>query len=198
MGERIANHRCQVCRHPERWRVELLRAGGASLDALADKFGLDRDAIWRHWSKHVPDETKATYLCGPAQSAELAEKAASEGDSVLDVDALGHRAQFASNAGDRLEHRREPVGNVSDATRISRLVRCRELSCQDGAHHPQMIRFAFAPNASGGPMHKVYEARCRAASQSSARCARSLAASGEQIAKPRVAAVWRGAVCNAA
>ncbi|MDA9493289.1 hypothetical protein XI08_30335 [Bradyrhizobium sp. CCBAU 11361] len=60
-------------------------AGGASLDALADKFGLDRDAIWRHWSKHVPGETKVTYLCGPAQSAELVEKAASEGDSVLDL-----------------------------------------------------------------------------------------------------------------
>ncbi|WP_439399348.1 hypothetical protein ACRQ5Q_18405 [Bradyrhizobium sp. PMVTL-01] len=84
MGEKIANHRCQVCRHPERWRVELLRAGGASLDALADKFSLDRDAIWRHWQKHVSDEMKASYLCGPAQLAELAEKAASEGDSVLD------------------------------------------------------------------------------------------------------------------
>jgi hypothetical protein len=84
MGERIANHRCQICRHPERWRVELLRAGGASLDSLADKFGVDRDAIWRHWTKHVSDESKATYLCGPAQLAELAERAASEGDSVLD------------------------------------------------------------------------------------------------------------------
>ncbi|MHC2273539.1 putative ArsR family transcriptional regulator [Bradyrhizobium diazoefficiens] len=80
----IRSQRCQVCRHPERWRIDLLRAGGASLDSLAEKFGVDRDAIWRHWSKHVSDETKATYLCGPAQLAELAEKAASEGDSVLD------------------------------------------------------------------------------------------------------------------
>ncbi|MCP1915910.1 hypothetical protein J2R96_008390 [Bradyrhizobium elkanii] len=80
----IRSQRCQVCRHPERWRIELLRAGGASLDSLADKFSVDRDAIWRHWSKHVSDETKATYLCGPAQLAGLGEKAASEGDSVLD------------------------------------------------------------------------------------------------------------------
>jgi hypothetical protein len=78
------HHRCQVCRHPERWRVELLRAGGASLDSLADKFGVDRDAIWRHWTNHVTTEMKASYLCGPAQLAELAEKAAAEGDSVLD------------------------------------------------------------------------------------------------------------------
>src|SRR6188508_233297 len=75
---------CQVCRHDERWRIELLRAGGASLDSLADKFGVDRDAIWRHWTNHVTPEMKASYLCGPAQLAELGDKAAAEGDSVLD------------------------------------------------------------------------------------------------------------------
>ena len=76
--------RCQVCRHDERWRIELLRAGGASFEALAAKFKIDRDALWRHWHKHVSQEMKAQYLCGPAQLAELAEKAASEGSSVLD------------------------------------------------------------------------------------------------------------------
>jgi hypothetical protein len=83
MSQKLS-HRCQVCRHPERWRIELLRAGGASLDSLAEKFSLDRDAIWRHWQNHVTTEMKASYLCGPAQLAELAEKAAAEGDSVLD------------------------------------------------------------------------------------------------------------------
>jgi hypothetical protein len=76
--------RCQVCRHQDRWRIELLRAGGASLDSLADKFGVDRDAIWRHWRDHVSAEAKAGYLCGPSELARLAEKAAQEGDSVLD------------------------------------------------------------------------------------------------------------------
>lgn len=78
------SQRCQVCRHEERWRIELLRAGGASLDSLAQKFSVDRDAIWRHWQNHVTDEAKATYLVGPADMATLAEKAAAEGDSVLD------------------------------------------------------------------------------------------------------------------
>jgi hypothetical protein len=82
MGQ--AHHRCQVCRHPEKWRLELLRAGGASLDSLAEKFGLERDAIHRHWHNHVTPEMKASYLCGPSQLAELAEKAAAEGDSVID------------------------------------------------------------------------------------------------------------------
>jgi hypothetical protein len=79
-----ATRRCQICRHEDRWRIELLRAGGASLDSLAAKFGVERDAIWRHWHKHVTDEAKASYLCGPTDMNKLAEKAAREGDSVLD------------------------------------------------------------------------------------------------------------------
>jgi hypothetical protein len=76
--------RCAVCRSDERWRIELLHAGGASLDSLATKFGLSRDSIHRHWHSHVSDEIKASYLVGPAQLAELAETAAAEGASVLD------------------------------------------------------------------------------------------------------------------
>jgi hypothetical protein len=84
MVRKLTSRRCQVCRHDERWRIELLRAGGASLDSLAAKFGVDRDAIWRHWRDHVTDQAKAGYLVGPAELATLAEKAAVEGDSVLD------------------------------------------------------------------------------------------------------------------
>jgi hypothetical protein len=76
--------RCQICRHPERWRIELLRAGGASLDALAAKFNVDRDAVWRHWGRHVSPEMKAGYLAGPVQLQELAAKAPDTGASVLD------------------------------------------------------------------------------------------------------------------
>ena len=53
-------------------------------DSLATKFSIDRVIIHRHWHNHVTPEMKASYLCGPAQLAELAEKAAAEGDSVLD------------------------------------------------------------------------------------------------------------------
>jgi hypothetical protein len=83
MARKISN-RCQVCRLDDRWRLELLRAGGASLDSLAAKFGVERDAIWRHWQHHVTPEAKAGYLIGPAELATLAERAAIEGDSVLD------------------------------------------------------------------------------------------------------------------
>ena len=77
--------KCTVCAHDERWRIELLRAGGASLESLAEKFKpLSKDAIGRHWHNHVSAEMKASYLIGPAQLADLAEKAADEGASVLD------------------------------------------------------------------------------------------------------------------
>lgn len=82
------NRRCQVCKPPERLRVEFLRASGASLDSLAEKFKLDRDAIWRHWRNHVTPEAKASYLAGPAQLAELGERAADAGLSALDYLAL--------------------------------------------------------------------------------------------------------------
>jgi hypothetical protein len=102
---KINSARCQVCRHDERWRIELLRAGGASLDALAEKFKVDRDAIWRHWNRHVSAEMKAGYLAGPVQLQELASKAAETGGSVLDhlhavrTVLMGHLASM-TEAGD--------------------------------------------------------------------------------------------------
>jgi hypothetical protein len=71
---------CAVCRHPERARIELLRAGGASYDSIGSKFGLHRDAVWRHWRDHVSPERKAQLLTGPVQLHELAERAPNQGE----------------------------------------------------------------------------------------------------------------------
>jgi hypothetical protein len=119
--------RCQICRHSERWRIELLRAGGAGIDALAAKFGVERDAVWRHWHNHVSPEMKAKWLCGPAELANLAEKAAEEGDSVLDYlrmirTVLTGQLAAVSEAGDarsaayvagRLTHTLEAIARVT-------------------------------------------------------------------------------------
>src|ERR1039458_5252271 len=97
--------KCAVCTHPEACRIELLKCGGASLDALAKKFAVSRDSIDRHWHKHVTPEAKAGYLCGPAEMETIAEKAAIEGDSVLDYlkmcrSALVGQLAAANEAGD--------------------------------------------------------------------------------------------------
>jgi hypothetical protein len=77
-------NRCAICKHPERVRIEALHVAGVSLDKIAEKFDVHRDAVWRHASRHMTDEQKATYLVGPARIAELREIAATENESVLD------------------------------------------------------------------------------------------------------------------
>jgi hypothetical protein len=105
LRRKVSHPRCAICRHEERWRIELLRAGGASLDSLAAKFKVDRHAIHRHWHRHVSDEAKAKMLFGPVEMANLAEKAAQEGDSVLDYlrmcrSVLAAQLSATSEAGD--------------------------------------------------------------------------------------------------
>lgn len=75
---------CMICRHAERERIELLRASGVSIDKIAEKFGLSRDMVWRHWRDHVDEARRQTYLTGPALLGELSEIAAEESSSVLD------------------------------------------------------------------------------------------------------------------
>jgi hypothetical protein len=124
----MKRHRpCQICRHDRRWQIELLKAGGASLDALATKFDVSRDAVHRHWRDHVSDEMKASYLAGPTQLQELAEKAAETGTSVLDnlhairVILMGHLTtateagdgNMAANIASRLTHTLETIAKIS-------------------------------------------------------------------------------------
>lgn len=65
----------------------MLRLGGVTSDAIADKFGLGRDAIYRHMAKHVDAETKASLL-SDIPLREMAARAAEEGVSLLDYFAV--------------------------------------------------------------------------------------------------------------
>jgi hypothetical protein len=73
---------CSICQHPKRHEIEALRAAGCSLDSIASKCGAHRDAIWRHWTKHVTNDVKSQYLAD-IPIAEVAERAAKEGGSLL-------------------------------------------------------------------------------------------------------------------
>jgi hypothetical protein len=79
------NGKCEVCRHVERIRIELLLAGGASQKAVASKFDLKYYAVHRHWNKgHVSDERKAALIAGPAQRMALSAQVSEESASVID------------------------------------------------------------------------------------------------------------------
>jgi hypothetical protein len=99
------NGRCQVCRHKERYRIELVLSGGATMRATAKRFGVDYMAVRRHWLTHVPDDRRAALIAGPTKLSELADRAADEGGSLLDHfiilrNTLYRRLDASDEAGD--------------------------------------------------------------------------------------------------
>jgi hypothetical protein len=98
--------RCVVCAHPDKVRIELLLAGGAGQKAVGRKFGIGKDAIWRHWRRHVDAQHRARLIMGPVQVHALSAQIAEENTSVLEnlrVIRAGLYKQYdaALEAGDR-------------------------------------------------------------------------------------------------
>jgi hypothetical protein len=76
---------CAICRHPERRKIEALRIGGASLSAVARRFGLTgKDVVHRHFKLHVSPARRADLMLGPAQFESLATHAAAESRTLLE------------------------------------------------------------------------------------------------------------------
>lgn len=76
------NRKSQISRHPDRLSIELARVKGVSLDRIAEKYGVHRDAVARHMAALDPDYRAA--LAADVPIAELAERAAKEGGTILD------------------------------------------------------------------------------------------------------------------
>jgi hypothetical protein len=76
--------RCSCCSHPERARLEMMRLGGASQEAVAKAFGVSRFSVLRHMKSHVTPKRKSELLAGSGAIAELVEAAAKEDRSLLD------------------------------------------------------------------------------------------------------------------
>jgi hypothetical protein len=101
----ITKKRCLCCQHPDRVLIEASRVAGCSLDSVAAKYNVSRDAVWRHMRDHVTVEARADYLAA-IPMAELAEKAATEGVSVLQYfslirSTLMQQFQLAASLNDR-------------------------------------------------------------------------------------------------
>lgn len=76
---------CAICKHPDRRRIEALRSGGASLRAVAQRFGLTgKDAVHYHFKHHVTPERRASLMIGPAQWETLSSQAAQELRTLLE------------------------------------------------------------------------------------------------------------------
>ena len=80
---------CTICANPERGRIDYLlvcSAGshGEGRRALAKKFGVSADALWRHAKNHISEDYRAAVKVGPFESEGALRKLLAEtGASVL-------------------------------------------------------------------------------------------------------------------
>ena len=56
---RPVGRRCTICNHPTRPQIDLAIATGVSKRAVAERFGVSRDAVWRHAQAHLTTEMRA-------------------------------------------------------------------------------------------------------------------------------------------
>jgi hypothetical protein len=75
---------CQICRHPERARIEARRISGASLRSIERAFSVGKDAVSRHMTLHLSVEKKRALTVGPAQIEDLVVQAAKESKTQLE------------------------------------------------------------------------------------------------------------------
>ena len=57
--KRTSGSRCTICNHPARPQIDLAVATGLSKRAVAARFGVSRDAVWRHAQAHLTSEMRA-------------------------------------------------------------------------------------------------------------------------------------------
>ena len=56
---RIVGPRCTICNHPARPQIDLAIATGVAKRAMAERFQVSRDAVWRHGQTHLTAEMRA-------------------------------------------------------------------------------------------------------------------------------------------
>jgi hypothetical protein len=58
--------KCTVCSHREHAAIDLGLARGVSVRALAKRYRLGSDSIYRHSRAHLPPQLRATLIAGPS------------------------------------------------------------------------------------------------------------------------------------
>lgn len=145
---------CTICVHDHRGRIDylLVTTGGShggGRRALAQKFGVSADALWRHAKNHISDEYRTAVKVGPFESEEALRKLLAEtGASVLDrYNAIynGHLSRWllaleAANDEVMIKH-----GNVMAALLAKVGVLTREM-LPPGAHQTIQTSIYLSPD----------------------------------------------------
>jgi transposase-like protein len=111
MGKR--GTQCTVCAHREASAIDLALARGVSVTALAKRYDLGTDSIYRHRTNHLPATVRAKLLAGPDIEIDLDRLRESESQSLLaHLVALRHRLFAALDAA-------EEYGDGAMLTRVA-------------------------------------------------------------------------------
>ena len=62
---------CTVCRHREHAAIDLGLARGVSMGALARRYKVGADSLYRHRKAHLPPQLRAALLAGPDLDIDL-------------------------------------------------------------------------------------------------------------------------------
>jgi hypothetical protein len=81
----MAKHgrQCNCCRHRELAGINLALARGVSVRALAIRYRVTRDSLYRHQKNHLPPQLRAQLLSGPDLSIDLDRLRETESQSLL-------------------------------------------------------------------------------------------------------------------
>jgi hypothetical protein len=84
---------CSVCSHRERAQIDMALARGVSAGALARRYKLGTDSLYRHARNHLPPQLRASLLAGPdLEGVDLDKLKETESQSLLaNLVALRHR-----------------------------------------------------------------------------------------------------------
>jgi transposase-like protein len=74
---------CRTCKHRELAGINLALARGVSVRALARRYGLSRDSLYRHLNGHLPPQLRASLIVGPDLDIDLDKLRETESQSLL-------------------------------------------------------------------------------------------------------------------
>jgi hypothetical protein len=104
---------CAVCAHEARHQIECGLVAGTPMRVLARRFGLSRDSVQRHSSRHLTPQIRAAIATAMRPEAiDLPQLQKTEGEGLLT--ALIHQRARLALAGQQAQQ----FGNVADQCRV--------------------------------------------------------------------------------
>lgn len=88
--------KCTICAHREHAAIDLALARGVSMGALARRYKVGPDSLYRHRKAHLPPQLRATLLAGPDLEIDLNKLRETESQSLLANLIAIRRRLFAS------------------------------------------------------------------------------------------------------